>query len=482
MSEKTKIFIVSALIAAVGIFFIATIRPGHGWGDDFSQYIHHAINIAQGTPYQQTGYIYNPSYSLLGPAIYPPGFPLLLVPVYKIFGLNFTAFKIEIITLFLACLLLTYLLLKDKLGFKYLLSLIVLIGFNPFFWNFKDSVLSDIPFFFWAFLGLFLIDQCLKKANARKFQWLFGIGLALVFYLAFATRTLGIVLPACLVSLELLKTKKISPLTIIALAFFAVLVIGQASLLSDSSYLDQFSGFGVKSVVKSFLISAKALIFFWGSSSQAISLGVIIALLASAGFITRIKEKKFAPCELFLIFYVLAIGLWPSNQGARFLIPIIPLFLFYAFYSLQKIGKSRLPRKIGQAIFILLVSAIFVSYVGRYIAIGFGPVSEGPFRKESVELFEHIKQNTNHQDVFIFAKPRALALFTGRSAAALQETNNDQQLWDYLNQISADYLIQGQRVLASNFLNDFILRNQAGLEPVYSNPDFVVYKIIRKTI
>ena len=45
------------------MFYLATIREGHDWGDDFSMYIRHAQNIAHGEPYAETGYIYNPQES-----------------------------------------------------------------------------------------------------------------------------------------------------------------------------------------------------------------------------------------------------------------------------------------------------------------------------------------------------------------------------------------------------------------------------------
>ena len=72
----------------VGALFVLTIREGEDWGDDFSMYIHHAENIARGVPYGETGYIYNPHNPAVGPKIYPPGFPLLLAPVVKLFGRN----------------------------------------------------------------------------------------------------------------------------------------------------------------------------------------------------------------------------------------------------------------------------------------------------------------------------------------------------------------------------------------------------------
>ena len=61
--------IVLALILAVGAFYIATIREGHLWGDDFAMYIHHAKNLASGNAYGDTGYIYNPHYPDIGPRI-----------------------------------------------------------------------------------------------------------------------------------------------------------------------------------------------------------------------------------------------------------------------------------------------------------------------------------------------------------------------------------------------------------------------------
>jgi hypothetical protein len=67
---------------AVGLFFVLTIRPGHVWGDDFSMYIRQAMNLADGTSYQDTGYLYNPITSGVGPRTYPPVFPLLLAPIY----------------------------------------------------------------------------------------------------------------------------------------------------------------------------------------------------------------------------------------------------------------------------------------------------------------------------------------------------------------------------------------------------------------
>jgi len=55
------------IILVAVLFFIFTIRPGHHWGGDFSLYIAHAINVATGQPYADTGVVYNPCNPCLSP-------------------------------------------------------------------------------------------------------------------------------------------------------------------------------------------------------------------------------------------------------------------------------------------------------------------------------------------------------------------------------------------------------------------------------
>jgi hypothetical protein len=120
------------LIMVVGVFHLTTIRNGQEWADDFGLYIMHAKNLVEGVNYQQTGYIFNPHMPLLGPKTYPPVFPLLLSPIYLLWGLNMTAMKIEIVALFVLALIAIFLAFKDQLPRSHLILLIALIGFNPY--------------------------------------------------------------------------------------------------------------------------------------------------------------------------------------------------------------------------------------------------------------------------------------------------------------------------------------------------------------
>jgi hypothetical protein len=83
---------------------MASIRRGNFWPDDYALYVHHAENIAEGRPYADTGYIYNPGAADYSPRAYPPVFPLLPAPICRAYGLDLHAMKIEVVVFFVLAL------------------------------------------------------------------------------------------------------------------------------------------------------------------------------------------------------------------------------------------------------------------------------------------------------------------------------------------------------------------------------------------
>ena len=66
-------------------------------GSDYAQYVMHASNLVEGRPFEVTGYIYNPAYPSLAPRAYPPGYPVLLAPVYAFSGTNIVPMRRRIV-------------------------------------------------------------------------------------------------------------------------------------------------------------------------------------------------------------------------------------------------------------------------------------------------------------------------------------------------------------------------------------------------
>ena len=90
-SAKLFIIFIVYIILASSILTI-----GHDWGDDFSAYIMQAASLIQGELHnfiEENTFTIQESSRVLGPVIYPWGYPLLIAPIYAAFGLNLMAFK-----------------------------------------------------------------------------------------------------------------------------------------------------------------------------------------------------------------------------------------------------------------------------------------------------------------------------------------------------------------------------------------------------
>jgi hypothetical protein len=476
-NKSTSLIVLVILI--VGGFYLTTIRKGHNWGGDFSMYIHHAKNIVEGIDYKDTGYIQNPYLYLLGPKTYPPIFPLLLSPVYKLFGLNLTAMKIEIILIFLLFLFMFFLVFRNEIPFQYLVTIIAVIGFNPFFWNFKDNILSDIPFMLFIYTSFFFINQAYKSSKLHRPNLVYGTLVGFFICLSYGTRTIGAVLVPCLFLSDIIKFKRPTKVTIIAtLIFFLYVVAHKFFSYSDNVYYSIFAKTKFKIFFYNLKMYIRYLIYLWteGYSWEVqYVLSISTCVLAIIGYISRIKDEiNFI--EIFFLLYLVIIIIYPySTQGMRFLFPVIPLYIFYIFLGIRKIFLQR--KRMETLAFILMTVAIIISYARGYATMNFNLIDEGIGKKETIELFDFIKKRTDKKDVFIFEKPRVLSLFTGRKASCYHSPRDNKDLYDYFQEINASYVVAGRVFNRDPILRSVLKRYKDNFIKVYSNSDFDVYKI-----
>ena len=226
----------------IGMFFLTTIREGHDWGDDFSQYIGHAQNLARGESYADTGYIYNPQNPVVGPRLYPPGFPVLLAPVVGMFGLDLRPMKILVLGFFVGSLLVMVRLFRTVLPTPYLAALVLIVGLNPYFWELKDHVLSDIPFLFFGLLSLDLFTQADAPDASRGRRATLAVLSGVAAYAAYATRPLALTLIPCFIAHDVIRYRKIGANATLATAVVMALAgVQHLVWFRDASYFDQVS-------------------------------------------------------------------------------------------------------------------------------------------------------------------------------------------------------------------------------------------------
>jgi dolichyl-phosphate-mannose-protein mannosyltransferase len=468
----------------VGTLFVLTIREGQDWGDDFSMYIHHAENIAQGIPYGETGYIYNPHNPAVGPKIYPPGFPLLLAPVVKLFGRNLWFMKLEVVLFFVGSLWLVFALFRSVLPPGYLHALVLVVGLNPFFWDFKDHILSDLPFLFFVLLSLYLFMQADERNGSSRRRATYAALAGLTAYVSYATRVLGLVLLPSFLVHDLIRHKRVTVMAWMTCAVFVALAAAQYMLwVRDSSYADQFAV--TTHIIMGNLISyLRSLSDLWDNGySDAGRKVVFLAVSGLAGWgYFKLVRNRVGLLAVFPIFYLVPVVLWPSVQGTRFLIPVIPFYfgcLLLGIQGMDNAVEKRWGRKYGPLLASLVV--IGATYAGRYSTLPSGRFTKGIADDRSVEFFDFVRTATAPTDVFVFSKPRALSLFTGRRASVPFSPSDPCALWQYIREIDASYVVTGPGALNSDviYLQRFVEKFRPNFRLVLENPDLAVYHVER---
>lgn len=488
MNTRTKRLAgIVGLLVAVGLVLVMAHRQGHVWGGDFAQYVAHARNLVEGLPYAETGYLYNRAAPVIGPPTYPPGLPVLLAPLYAAFGLSLEPMKWLMAASFMVFLVALLAAFRRDLPYGQLLALGAIVGLNHFFVTETNIITSDLPFLAFLYLTMLLVKEAYAPGRSDKAQWILLLAAGLTIYFSYATRSLGLLLAPSLLLHDLFVSRRLT-LKVIASLAVVVLLAGLQSwfLHSDRHYLDQF-GPGVLVLLENAVNYGTRWAAFWHNGySKALSgaLFLFFTALTLLGFVDNTR-KRTSICEIFFVLYLGVVFVWPSYQAERYLYPIFPLAVFYAFRGLNHpwiLSRQRLHRGlIG-----LLLVVVPLTYIARYTTLEFGPQTEGVAKAESIELFEFIRTETPPDAVVIFVKPRVMALYTRRPSSMYQRPPKDSELWSYLVHIGADYLVVAENDEAFKYyaepevleyLRDFASRNAASLERVFANTDFTVYRI-----
>jgi len=473
--------VLAGIVLAVGVFSIGTLRPGHPWGDDYAMYILHAKNIVGLSSYESTPYIYNPALAMaVGPRSYPPIFPLLLAPVYAMFGPDLEKLKWVVVLSLLVALIAIGRGIARSLPFPLSTTLVALVGFSPIVWDFKDSVLSDIPFLALVYLALHQTERLIEASRRSESRIPQGLILGLLIYLAYGTRAVGGILLPCALLAEYLATRRVSRSTLACVAIFAVLAgLQNLFLHGEGDYLRALvaNPAHVASNVVGYVRSVYA---YSGGRAPAIAL----LLLAGVGLWGRLRSGVTV-YELFGATYLLVLLAFPFSTDLRGFLLLAPIFFCYALLGIVRLVSivQRPQRAWLAAGAVLLVAS--VGYARAYRELDFGPIREGIGAPETRELLDFIQHKTSPGSVFVFWKPRSLALYGERPSAAVRWDTQEAELWTYLASIQARYVIAGPlenhdpREIAKRDpdVAGLLGRNPARFEWVFENREFRVFEL-----
>ncbi len=507
-------------ILLVGISMLAqcgSLTQGYGWDGDSAGYIMQAQSITQGAldAFVDANRITIEQSSIpLGPIAYPWGFPMLLAPLYALFGLNPLALKTVGVLSYLLFLLVLWRAFRRTHSAPWFLCLVSLFALNPTLLGYSNHITSDLPFLLFSTLCVVLIREVVvedRRIVSRLLDLvLIGAGIAC----ASLIRTNGILLLITLgvSQLVLLFQKRAKrrqpssageghggsanesgfprPVSIKTVALQAVpyvvffTVAAWNYILPDGgmSHVSQLGSISAGTIVyhlRYYLVLPAAFLAGVPYHLNLLLYGLSIPL-AIAGAVRRYRSDY--PAMIYVVLTLLLYVFWPSVQGIRFLFPILPFYFSLVFSGLEALCDCApaVDKRLWKALCYLPVVAVilrFGSHAGStvYRNINDGEVMDGPFAATSQELFSFIADHTESDSTIIFFKPRVMRLMTGRQSISV----------DAVEQIlRGDYLCIYLRANAYNQLTESeveCLLAQGIIHSIYANSDFALYRLMKGT-
>ena len=472
-----------SILLASFVIGAGMLRRGHDWGDDFAWYILQAKSILNGTTeefIEQSIFTNTQSTTHVGPLAYPWGYPLILVPPFAINGISPLTLKLPGLFFYVGFLVCLYFLVVTRLTPTESLLIVALFAFDPMMLQFLDQILSDIPFLFFSTLTLLLMT---RESGSRPVQHgLIGMS---IFFTAFLRAT-GILLLGSFLIIRFFKLwrgrrdreavkQMIRDAMIVCMVFAALWAFNALSLPGGGeSYLSQYSTI-TPEIIKGFAAGYfKVFSQFFGKEEGWKYLYYVVFVFFLIGAWARRKDETIF--ILFFVLWMLVHVTYPYWQGARYIFPLLPIFIYFAFQGM-KTAVHKLPeahRKNGERIFQgfwLLLIAIFLleSGAAAYNNVKNGRTVHGAFDPVSMEVYQYINEKTPPGSVIVFFKPRVILLMTDHPT--IMSTECDRML-------RGDYIVLSKKVGENQQIPPERIRScDLPLNRVFENRRFIIYEV-----
>jgi len=481
MKEKIKnIFFFAFFLAAV-IINIISLKNGHIWGEDFSQYIIHAQNILEGRPYSS-------GIMLDLPIIFPPGLPFILMGIIKLFGVNFQILKSINIPFWFASIGIIYFLFKSSLKKETLLGILVLFSFSSFFFVFKQNVISDIPFLFFALLSILLFIKGVGSEAVRENVFYWAIFIAGFSYLI---RTAGLAIFIAIIY-YLIVAKNDFKRAFIVIFGFVVAFLVQLNF----THLDKAFFMTIKSNPMQYLnaiwqnnslpVRSMAWLLIPGQTPVTSSLYLLldkILLIISpilylafyAIFIFRSFKKRIIFLECFAAVYLGIILIWagfphhPSNF-ARFCLPIIMIVVVFLLGGINKVKNGMIITRS------MLVVLIALNIFNIYRNFNFN--DDVLYKKENQELFSWIKENVREDEHYMIWQSRPVALMTGIIGTApwIDKIGVGNDFVSRAEILNISYIIMNKGL--DNRITNDLMNHPEFTKIIWENQNYQIFKVL----
>lgn len=482
------------LSLTVAVIYLSTLSSGHAWQyDDFAQYLMHARNIAALKPYAATGYVYNPLNPYTGPQCYPPVFPLLLTPLYKLFGLNLWPMKAMCSLFFAGFIFVLYLFLERRLSPQRAMLCTVAAALNPWFWDFRNTLYSDFPFIFFLLCAVFLLER-LEQGDSALPRTKLAMAAAMAAALSLGTRTPALLLLPALLAADYWRHRRFSKAAIFAAGAIAAAYAAQQLFFSGGSgYLAQIKSsvadqVGLPFGARCLLPWTHICIFFsFGAqySPPLLWCGRILAgLVCALGLAGLYSQLREAPRTGALFALAYGSTFFLGSDGLRYLFPLVPFLLLWSMKGYE-LAEVRFPAKIIRPVGLALMGMLAFSTAMSYLMLNTGAMKArgkpwDVYSPDAQEMFSFLKKNVPDNSLICARKPRAIALMSGKRAMVYHDAGTD--LVAFYDRSGITHVVTASFIAPDLFyITPLIDGHRDRFREVFRNNTFAVYALKDKS-
>ncbi len=345
-----------ACLSVIWLGLVATqLSPCVDMNPDSAIYIELARSIAQGRGYTLEGLFCRG---------YPPGFSLMLSAVTSPERRDYRPEKLIVALGALGAMLGGYWLLSQRYEGRALVVLAVLVAVSPSFLRYCVKLRSDIPFMFFAVVFLAAGNRYWR---AERLTWPMAVISAVAMALGVLTRIAGVIFfPVAFVWLLRPSLWRRDARRCIVFAAAVLLIAcpvlvgwlawpgadGQAGTWSYSDYirsraLGGESPVSLRGLGRLVSMESKTMprqvrngawaVFRVGGRTGAAMWAVVLVPVGLLGLIRRLRKPGFT--DYSFCGYSAMVLLWPSSQGARLWVPVLPLMLGYLADGVDGLGR-----------------------------------------------------------------------------------------------------------------------------------------------
>ncbi|MBP3471519.1 MAG: hypothetical protein J6K41_04715 [Paraprevotella sp.] len=488
MEQKTRYLQIAlgAALLLVGATFLLSFRTGHPMNGDYALYICQAQKLSAGEQwqaYRDMADMLNLSTDrLYSPILYPWGLPLLLVLPYLLTGINYTAFKIVVMSCVPVTLFLLYRLFKVRHEFRYGAWVLLLTSLNTTILS-TERIISTLPYLMFLVLSLLLIHRWQSiPATDRKRQRKTAVVLGLSLFFTIQTRTEGILLfPVMLVQLLANRTPGplrkswpdiLLPCGVCLFLFLLTLPYLPVGYLVHADHTHSMD-FSITDNLRYYLTTIPANCLPFLPKDNVWTAGGFW-LLTGLGM-WEAGRKALAE-QGYIILHLLLLLTWP-HQTERYAIPLIPLLLYFTvtgLYALSRPWMRKGEYATGGILFFL--TCCLLLHQGIELATRqkeYDDINLDVTGQSAQEMIAFLNEHAAADDIIACGESRTIYLYTGRLSCNLSASAEDTAAkanWYVLFRNRFNYLQHWPKELSDR--PDLF-------HPVFENKDFIIYQTQR---